>query len=215
MKRNLYGLLALLFLCSGATVPAQAQDDTDFGVWSKMKVSHSLDKRFSLEGGLEFRTKEQFQEVDRWAGFVGASYKALPFLKLQAGYEYHYRYRNAKGWKSRQRYHLGATGELKLPSWKLSLRERFQHTWEPSKDDFHLRSQVKAAYVPQNSRLSPYASLEIYNHLNDGFDLSRTRYRLGSTWKLSRAWQVDLYYMYQYETARKKHVFGIEGSYSF
>ena len=120
MKRNLYGLLALLLLCSGATVPAQAQDDTDFGVWSKMKVSHALDKRFSLESGLEFRTKEQFQEVDRWAGFVGASYKALPFLKLQAGYEYHYRYRNAKGWKSRQRYHLGATGELKLPSWKLS-----------------------------------------------------------------------------------------------
>lgn len=214
LKRTGSRLAALLAGCF-FLLPGKAQDNSDFSLWSKLKAEHKVTKAFALTAGAEFRTKEQFKEVDRWAAIISGSYRLLPAVKVDAGYEFHYRYRNEKGWKTRHRYYLGGTGELRLSQIKLSLRERFQQTWDKDKTDYHLRSRLKAAYVPRRGSVSPYASIEIYNKLNDGFDLSRTRYRAGASWEMSSQWKLDLYYMYQSETDRKKHVMGVEFNYHF
>ncbi|WP_455664264.1 DUF2490 domain-containing protein [Phocaeicola sp.] len=206
--------LVLILLGCFFFLPSQAQDH-DFSVWSSLNAEHKVSKNFTLNGGMEFRTKEQLKEIDRWAATINGSYRILPALKLGAGYELHYRYRNEKGWKIRQRYHVGVTGEARWSQLKFSLRERFQQTWEKEKTDFHLRSQLKVAYTPHKGNISPYAAIEFYNKLNDGFDLSRTRYRAGGEWQISSRWNMDLYYLYQSESDRKKHVMGIECAYSF
>lgn len=212
-KRVRNSLIILVLSCF-FFLPAKAQE-SDFSVWSKLEAKHKVTKDFTLGGGMEFRTKEQLKEIDRWAAVISGSYQLLPALKVDAGYEFHYRYRNAKGWKTRQRYRIGLTGETRWSSFKLSLRERFQHTWDKEKTDLHLRSQLKVAYAPRRWNVSPYAAIEVYNKLNDGFDLSRTRYRAGAAWDISSQWKMDLYYLYQSEDDRKKHILGVECTYSF
>lgn len=189
--------------------------DSDFSVWSNAGIEHKITNHFTLGGGMEFRTKEQFKEIDRWAVIINGSYRLLPMLKLDAGYELHYRYRNAQGWKTRQRYNFGLTGERRWAHLKFSLRERFQHTWERKKTDLDLRSQLKVAYAPPKGNISPYAAIELYNKLNDGFNLSRTRYRAGAQWEISSRWKMDIYYLYQSESDRKKHILGLECTYRF
>lgn len=208
-NRLLYFLAGCFFFLS---VPAQ---DSDFSLWSKFQAEHKVTNNFTLGGGMEFRTKEQFKEIDRWGAVISGSYRLLPGLKLGAGYELHYRYRNAQGWKTRQRYNIGLTGEARLSPLKLSLRERFQHTWDKEKTDLHLRSQLKVAYAPSKGNVSPYAAVELYNKLNDGFDLSRTRYQAGAEWKISSQWKMDIYYLYQSESDRKKHILGLDCTYRF
>lgn len=213
VKRVRTGFVFLVLSCI-FFLPAQAQE-SDFSIWSKLEAEHKVTKELTVGGGMEFRTKEQLKEIDRWAAVINGSYRLLPVLKVDAGYEFHYRYRNAQGWKTRQRYRIGATGEARWASLKLSLRERFQHTWDKEKTEFHLRSQLKVAYAPNKGNIAPYAAIELYNKLNDGFDLSRTRYQGGAAWDISSQWEMNLYYMYQSEKNRKKHILGIECTYSF
>lgn len=212
MKRK--NNLVLIVLGCLFFLPCQAQD-SDFSIWSKVGAKHKVTKDFALGGNIEFRTKEQLKEIDRWAAVINGSYRLLPALKLDGGYELHYRYRNEKGWKIRQRYNVGVTGEVRHSWLKLSLRERYQHTWDQEKTEFHLRSLLKMAYAPRKGNISPYVSLELYNKLNDGFDLSRTRYQAGAEWEVSSQWEMELYYLYQSESDRKKHILGIECTYSF
>lgn len=209
-RNSLFLFIAGCFLF----LPGKAQN-SDFSVWSNMGIKHPMTKNFTLGGNIEFRTKEQFKEIDRWAAVINGSYRLSPALKLSAGYEFHYRNRNEKGWKARQRYHIGATEKIRCSLFKFSLRERFQHTWDKEKTDFHLRSQLKAAYVPRSGEVSPYAAVEFYNKLNDGFHLSRTRYQAGVEWQLSPQWEMEAYYLYQSESDRKKHISGLECTYSF
>lgn len=210
-RRN--GLILFIWSCF-FFLSSQAQD-SDFSVWSNAGIEHKVTKDLTLGGNMEFRTKEQFKEIDRWGAVINGSYRLLPALKLSAGYEFHYRNRNEKGWKARQRYHIGATGEVRWSPFKFSLRERFQHTWDKEKTDLHLRSQLKAAYAPHGRDVSPYAAIEFYNKLNDGFNLSRTRYQAGVEWQLSHRWEVEIYYLYQSESDRKKHILGLGGTYVF
>lgn len=203
----------ILFIVSCFFLLSAQGQDSDFSVWSNAGVEHKVTKDLTLSGNMEFRTKEQFKEVDRWGAVINGSYRLLPTLKLSAGYEFHYRNRDEKGWKARQRYHIGATGETRWSQLKFSLRERFQHTWDKEKTDLHLRSQLKVAYVPHGD-ISPYAAIEFYNKLNDGFDLSRTRYQAGVEWQLSFRWKMDIYYLYQLESNRKKHILGLGCTYS-
>lgn len=50
--------------------------------------------------------KDDLGKTDRWGLDVGGAYSVLPFLKVAAGYEIHYRNRGEAGWKFRHRYHL-------------------------------------------------------------------------------------------------------------
>ena len=64
---------------------------------------------FTLSGKLEWRTKDDLGKTDRWGLDVGGAYSVLPFLKVAAGYEIHYRNRGEAGWKFRHRYHFDGT----------------------------------------------------------------------------------------------------------
>lgn len=68
-------LFVLLF---GISFSAWAQSD-DFNTWTKFKVNHKIDSRFSVSGDLELRMKDDVSKLDRWGLTVGGSYRPYSF----------------------------------------------------------------------------------------------------------------------------------------
>ena len=174
-----------------------AQDD-DFTTWTKFKISHKIDSRFSVSGDVELRTKDDMNKWDRWGLTVGGDYRAYSFLKLGVAYETHLRDLGNSGWKFRHRYHLSATASFRYQWLKVSLRERFQQTFD-------------------SGIVSPYFSVELYQSLDDApfWRAARMRYRPGVELNLAKRWSLDAFYCYQYEPSKGKHITGIEVGYSF
>ena len=100
---------------------------------------------------------------------------------------------------------------------KLSLRERFQHTFDGHTDELRLRSRAKVAYDIPKCKVEPYASAEMYNGLNrtEHFGVKRMRYRGGITLPLSERWEADIFYCRQWEKDKRKDIVGVECVYSF
>lgn len=206
----------MLMLFAGTTSIVYAQSD-DFTTWTNLQLKHKIDSRFAVSGGLELRTEDDMQAIDRWGVSVGGDYKALPFLAFELGYEAHYRNLGESEWKFRHRYRIGATASFQHQWLKVSLRERFQQTFDRGEAEARLRSRLKLAYAPQKGIVSPYFSLEIYQSLDDApfWRAARMRYRPGIEIDLAKRWSFDAFYCYQYESSRGKHIAGIEIKYSF
>ena len=94
--------ILLFVLLAGMTSTVFAQSD-DFTTWTKFKVNYKIDPRFSLLSNLEFRTKDDVSRMDRLGLAIGGEYRAYSFLKLEAGYETHFRNLGDSEWKFRHR----------------------------------------------------------------------------------------------------------------
>ena len=166
---------------------------------------------------LELRTEDDMSAIDRWGISVGGDYRAFSFLKFEIGYETHYRNLGEIGWKFRHRYRIGATASFRYQWLKMSLRERFQQTFDRGESETRLRSRLKLGYAPQKGIVSPYFSIEIYQSLDDApfWRTARLRYRPGIEIDLTKRWSLDAFYCYQYESSRGKHIAGVEVGYSF
>lgn len=206
-------LFVLLF---GMSFPAWAQSD-DFNTWTKFKVNHKIDSRFSVSGDLELRMKDDVSRLDRWGLTVGGSYRPCSFLNLGVGYETHLRNLGDSDWKLRHRYHISATANFRYQWLKVSLRERFQQTFDRGDSEIRLRSRLKLSYAPTKGIVSPYFSVEIYQSLDDTsfWRADRMRYRPGVEIALAKRWSLDAFYCYQYASAQGRHIAGIEVGYSF
>ena len=206
-------LFVLLF---GMSFPAWAQSD-DFTTWTKFKVNHKIDSRFSVSGDLELRMKDDVSRLDRWGLTVGGSYRPCSFLNLGVGYETHLRNLGDSDWKLRHRYHISATANFRYQWLKVSLRERFQQTYDRGDSETRLRSRLKLSYAPTKGIVSPYFSVEIYQSLDDTsfWRADRMRYRPGVEIALANRWSLDAFYCYQYASSQGRHIVGIEVGYSF
>ena len=206
-------LFVLLF---GMSFPAWAQSD-DFNTWTKFKVNHKIDSRFSVSGDLELRMKDDVSRLDRWGLTVGGSYRPCSFLNLGVGYETHLRNLGDSDWKLRHRYHISATANFRYQWLKVSLRERFQQTFDRGDSETRLRSRLKLSYASTKGIVSPYFSVEIYQSLDDTsfWRADRMRYRPGVEIALVKRWSLDAFYCYQYASSQGRHIVGIEVGYSF
>ena len=193
-------LFVLLF---GMSFPAWAQSD-DFNTWTKFKVNYKIDSRFSVSGDLELRMKDDVSRLDRWGLTVGGSYRPCSFLNLGVGYETHLRNLGDSDWKLRHRYHISATANFRYQWLKVSLRERFQQTFDRGDSETRLRSRLKLSYAPTKGIVSPYFSVEIYQSLDDTsfWRADRMRYRPGVEIALAKRWSLDAFYCYQYASSQ-------------
>ena len=194
--------ILLFVLLAGMTSTVFAQSD-DFTTWTKFKVNYKIDPRFSLLSNLEFRTKDDVSRMDRLGLAIGGEYRAYSFLKLEG--------------KFRHRYNFGATASFQYQWLKIVLRERFQQTFDRGDSKARLRSRLKLAYAPEKGIVSPYFSIEIYQSLDDApfWRADRMRYRPGVEIALAKRWALDVFYCYQYESPKGKHIAGVEIGYSF
>ena len=167
----------LLMLLLGVVSSVYAQDD-DFTTWTKFKINHKIDSRFSVSGDAELRTKDDMNKWDRWGLTVGGDYRAYSFLKLGVAYETHLCDLGDSGWKFRHRYHLSATASFRYQWLKVYLRERFQQTFDSGDAETRLRSRLKLSYAPTKGIVFPYFSVELYQSLDDApfWRVARMRY---------------------------------------
>ena len=207
----------LLFVLWAVVASAAFAQNDDFTTWTKFKVNYKIDSRFSLLSNLELRTKDDMNRMDRVGFAVGGEYRAYSFLKLEAGYEAHYRNLGDTEWKFRHRYNFGATASFRYQWLKIALRERFQQTFDRGDSKARLRSRLKLAYAPEKGIVSPYFSIEIYQSLDDApfWRANRMRYRPGVEIALAKRWSLDAFYCYQYASSQGRHIAGIEVGYSF
>ena len=206
----------LFVLLLGISLSAWAQSD-DFNTWTKFKVNHKIDSRFSVSGDLELRMKDDVSKLDRWGLTVGGSYRPYSFLNLGVGYETHLRNLGDSDWKFRHRYHITATVSFRYQWLKVAVRERFQQTFDRGNSETRLRSRLKLSYAPTKGIVSPYFSVEIYQSLDDVsfWRADRMRYRPGVEIALAKRWSLDAFYCYQYASSQGRHIVGIEVGYSF
>ena len=93
---KIYGWVVAVLCIVPAFLHAQ---EKDFTTWASAGFKYKVKPAFTLSGKLEWRTKDDLGKTDRWGLDVGGAYSVLPFLKVAAGYEIHYRNRGEAGWK--------------------------------------------------------------------------------------------------------------------
>lgn len=207
----------ILFLVSIFLVSSLQAQDENLATHTRFKVSHKFTSKFAMSADTEIRLNDALKRFDRWGIGVGANYKLLPFLRAEAGYEFHYRYRGESTWDARNRYQIGVTLSAKWQQFSFALRERFQQTFNDGDVQTRLRSRIKISYDIKDFFITPYFSTEIYQAIGDAafWRADRMRYRPGLEMKFNKNWGLDLYYCYQHETDRDRNIIGVECSYNF
>ena len=224
--------IIMTLLAVGMALPLSAQSEGGLllGVEAEKKINRQL--TVGMEANL--RTRNNFKTMDRWSLGIGASYKLNSWLKASAGYlllddnqrekitmnsSVLYNNWRPSYWIVKHRLYASLTGSYKFSNnLKLSLRERWQYTYRPSKTvdrwDFdnsqwednarpgkgknQLRSRLQVEYDKKRALLTPYASMELYH----SWAIEKIRYTAGTDIRLSKQHSFSVYYRYQ----QKKNV---------
>ncbi len=215
-------------LVAAISLPSLAQNEG--GLLFEADAKKEITNDFSIGIGADLRTRNNFKTMDRWSLGVNGAYKITKWLKVDAGYKLlntnfrekiNYKtsgaYNNWRPsyWGIKHRLYASVTGDYKFPNnIKLSLRERWQYTYRPSKTvqrwDFDdeqwedkvrsgkgenvLRSRFQIEYARKRALLTPYANVELYN----SWGLDKIRYNIGSEIRLNKQHSFDVFYRYQH-----------------
>lgn len=238
----------LLLLCSAFTPTLSHADDG--GLIASIEASHKFSKKLSAGLETEFRSRNSFRTADRVSIGGDVSYKLLPWLKASAGYcllvdnnrenltyqDDGVSYNNWRPsyWGLRHRFNVSLTGSYKIQRVELSLRERWQYTYRPSKliDNFDfdegewedhevkgkgknvLRSRLQAEWDIPKCKFDPYASVEFHT----ARDLEKTRFIVGVNHTIKKKHEFNLYYRLQISGSSDEpniHMLGMGYTYKF
>ena len=229
MARNKREQLAglLLLLCALLTPTLSLADDA--GLVATIEASHKFSKKLNAGFEAEFRSRNNFRTADRVGLGADVSYKLLPWLKASAGYTLlidnnrekityqddgvSYNNWRPSYWGLRHRFNVSLTASYKVKRVELSLRERWQYTYRPSKtiDNFDfdeamwedhlvhakgknvLRSRLQAEWDIPKCKFDPFASVEF--HTTDV--LEKTRFIVGVNHTIKKTHAFKLFYRYQ------------------
>lgn len=142
-------------------------------------------------------------------------------------------------WSPRHRFSASLTGSCTWNRLEFSLRERFQFTRRTAlsvpkydgddgsrkadeiisaKSKNMLRSRLQVAWNLRKSPFTPYASCELYQNMNEGWSVKKTRWTVGTEYKVNKKHSFDLYYRYQDhedDDETNGHVLGIGYKFKF
>ena len=247
-KRKQLIAVLLLLLCS-ALFPTLSHAD-DGGLVASIEASHKFNKKLSVGLETEFRSRNNFRTADRVSIGGDLSYKVLPWLKASAGYTLlidnnrekltyqddgvNYNNWRPSYWGLRHRFNVSLTASYKIRRVELSLRERWQYTYRPSKmtDNFDfdegeweddevkgkgknvLRSRLQAEWDIPKCKFDPFASVEFHTTR----DLEKTRFIVGVSHSVKKKHEFKLYYRYQVSGSSDEpdiHMLGLGYTYKF
>lgn len=210
MERSLNKRLAAIVLsvvCPLAAATAVAQSEG--GLLLSAGADKKIDRKLSVGVEVDFRTRNDFNTVDRWSGGLSASYKFTKWLKADAGYSllygnnrerisYNYGangtvtgYNNWRPsyWGIRHRLNTSLTADYKFQNnLHLSLRERWQYTYRPEKTvtrwDFdNSQWEDKVRKGKGKSQLRSRLQVE--------YDKKRTLFKPYASMELYNSWAVE------------------------
>ena len=225
-RRKRKQLIALLLLLA-ALMPTSLLAD-DAGLVLSAEATHKLAKGLNAGFEVEFRSRNNFRTADRVSLGPSISYKLLPWLKASASYNLlidnnhekitylddgNYNNWRPSYWGLRHRFNVSLTASRKIRRVELSLRERWQYTYRPSKtiDNFDfeevewedhevrgkgknvLRSRLQLEWDIPKCKYDPFASVEFHTTR----DLEKTRMIVGVSRTFKKTHEFKLYYRCQ------------------
>lgn len=195
-------------------------------LWTSAEVKAKLINNLNASAEIDYRTHDGMSSTERWAGTIDLTYKALPYLKVSGGYSYIHQRTETKVtkkgnvippyWQPKNRAYFSLTGSYKWNRFTFSLRERYQYTHRTEKsvpkfgsngnpkddelisgkDKNTLRSRLEVEYSIRGCNFTPFVSYELYNSLNNGFSSEKSRYTVGTDYKITKQHIVSLFYRY-------------------
>ena len=229
MARSKGKQLAILLLLICATlIPTPSLAD-DAGLVLSAGASYKIKKGLNVDFETEFRSRNDFRTADRISFGPSINYKVLPWLKASVGYELlidnnrenlsyqddgvTYNNWRPSYWGLRHRLNVALTASYKIKRVEVSLRERWQYTYRPSKVvdniDFDnaewedhevrgkgknvLRSRLQLEWDIPKCKFDPFASVEF--HTTDV--LEKTRFIVGVNHTIKKTHAFKLFYRYQ------------------
>jgi len=228
MARSKRNQIAALLLLITILIPTSLHAD-DAGLVVSAEASYKISKKWNAGFETEFRSRNNFRTADRVSLGPSLSYKVLPWLKASVSYnllidnnrekityqddEVSYNNWRPSYWGLRHRFNVSLTASYKIQRVELSLRERWQYTYRPSKmiDNFDfdegiwedhevrgkgknvLRSRLQLEWDIPKCKFDPYASVEFHTTR----DLEKTRFIVGVNHSIKKKHNFNLYYRYQ------------------
>jgi len=207
--------------------PLFAQND--WGSSLDIGVSKKLTPKLNLSLEEDFRTRNNFSEVERFSTALDLNYKFNNYLKLGGAYNLINYNHETKGWQVRHRYYFYGTGSFHFDRFTLSLRERFQSTYRVgvketdtrSNPKLYLRNRLELDYNIAKSNWKPFISVELYKPLNDKVDnkMDKVKYTVGTDYKINKHNSLEMFYRYNNfidnDENDGQHIIGLSYMYKF
>ncbi len=187
--------------------------------------------RWSLAAGLAYRICP-YLKVDAGYTFIDSNREGG---LTGSGNNYYNDY-----WSARHRITASLTGRYVWNRLEFSLRERYQYTHRTAtsvhkynassdvqkkndkqvaaKSTSVLRSRLQVEWNIRKSPFSPYVSCELYHDMSDGWSLAKTRWTVGTGYKINKRHSLDVFYRYQNradEDEQDGHVIGVGYQFKF
>lgn len=196
--------LVIFLLHQPITMKAQeTTKDNNFGGWHFLEVAHQFgDSKWS--GKVYFEHENfQYQRLDCWFLRPAIGYKALPWLKLNVGYDY-LKLSDTYGHRAL----FDVTGTLREGSLSAALRFRYLHTWKPElgTQDNELRTRLIVAYALKNAPITPYLAVEVFTW---GAQWRKSRHFVACTYDITNFLQLEGFYMLTFSDSNPEHVLGL------
>lgn len=224
-------IILTLILTLPFTLTSHAQ-----AVWTSAGIDFKIYKQLSGYVEAEYRTHNKLQSTERWAGAIGLDYKPIKYLKTTIGYNYIHDHSleetTKKGnivppyWLPKHRANVSVTGMYEWKGLKVSLRERYQYTFnnekyvekldgdtrEPIIDDITgevrqelvkkkhkhvMRTRLEIEYEIPKIRLTPYIAAEMYNLPTKRYAIDKMRYTAGLSYPITKKHSIKLYYLFE------------------
>lgn len=194
IKKTVYIVLFLTAFCSAQDTDTQLRlsPSIDYKINKKWKIK--LDYRYALEKDITTFQASLFQ--------LSAEYKFSKKVSLEAGYRYTTSFENDK-----QRLFASVFFDYKIKKFTLSSRTRYQFStpyfnttyWNEFKEpNQYIRQKFTVDYNIPKSKASVYFSPEFFVKFEDNeFKYHRTRYQIGSDYKLKYGNTLGLSVMYE------------------
>ena len=229
-------------------LPVEAQSEG--GLIAGAEAEKKLTNKLSVNVEAELRTRNNFKTMDRWNLGLGVEYKFTKWLKANAGYqllhynnrektEYYTTYesdgttvKNHKVhwrpsyWGAKHRFYVSLTSTYKFANnIRVSLRERWQYSYRPSKaterwtwrtnadgttaDDYALRldddyvrsasgkNQLRSRFQIEYDKKRALLTPYASVELFNSWKVEKVRYTVGTDIRLSKQHSLGVYYRFQ------------------
>ncbi|MBE6241418.1 MAG: DUF2490 domain-containing protein [Bacteroidales bacterium] len=209
MRRLL--LITILVLSSFQVLSAQEkEEDNTFGGWEFIEATYNF-KKAPLFATVYFEHDNyQYQRLECWYLRTMVGWKITDWLKADVAYDF----MQEPGFIT-HRAVFDLQGTLKQGNLKVSVRERYIHTWSPEihEQSNVLRSRLKVQYSIPNTKFSPYLAAEVFTW---GTQWKKTRHYVACTYDFTDFMQLEWYYLYYaFNGKPAEHVLGIGLNFDF
>lgn len=224
--------------------------ESDFGIWTEAGVEKKLAPGVLVDFAAEYRMRNNLEAIDRFSLGSGLSYRlyrnkektfsakcgidykfirshilsSITLKKIVSGFqEYN---EDDTYWISRHRASLSLSAGLSLARFKISLRERYQFTyndgqyvketkyryssifytlrpsgeekeWKSAKLVNVLRSRLELDYDIPSFKMNPFVSVEFFNDIDNRLNLEKIRWRVGGEYSINKSHNFVVYYQFQ------------------